>query len=97
MNEVLIAFLILLISFAMFFSIIGIVKADEKINKFNNEITKFKKTDLSKIKITVKNLSKINKFIKLNKIKKIFEISMTVFSIANIFILYKKLTAKYTK
>lgn len=97
MNELLIVFLILLISFLMFAAIILILKADRKVLELNVQVTKFKETDFSQLKRIVKFFSVINDNIKLGKIKYYFEIAMTVISAINIIIVAKKIMSFFNK
>lgn len=97
MNELLIVFLILLISVFMFLSIIFILKADKKVLELNGEITKFKETDFSRLKKTIVYLNTFNKYFKLGKIRQYFEITMTTVSAYNLIIVAKKLWQKSSK
>jgi len=91
MNELLIVFLILLISVFMFLSIMMILKADNKVLELNSHITKFKETDFTQLKKIVTFFSIINKYVKLGKIKQYFEITMTAVSTINLIVIAKKL------
>ena len=95
MNELLIAILILLIFTGMYFFISLILKADKKVLEINDKVSEIKNVDFQKLKKTVDILNKINKYINLGKIKRIFEIVMTAFSVINIYFFYKKLTDKF--
>lgn len=95
MNELLIAILILLIFTGMYFLISLILKADKKVLEINDKVSEIKNVDFQKLKKTVDILNKINKYINLGKIKRIFEIVMTAFSVINIYFFYKKLTDKF--
>ena len=97
MNELLIVFLILIISFLMFLSIIFILKADKKVLELNGQVTKFKETDFTKLKKIVTFFGTINKYVKLGKIKQYFEIAMTAISTFNLIIILKKLWNKPSK
>ena len=94
MNELLIVFFILLISVLMFFSIMAILKADKKVLELNENVSKFKETDFSNLKKTVNSLNSFNKYVKLGKIRRYFEIIMTSITSVNLIVVLKKL---YTK
>ena len=94
MNELLTAILILLIFGGMYFIISAIMKADKKVVAMNNRVDEVKNTDFKILKKTVNILNKVNKYIQFGKIRRIFEIVMTCFSVVNIYMFYKKLTDK---
>ena len=97
MNELLIVFLLLLISAFMFFSISLIMKADKKVLDLNAQVSKFKETDFQKLEKIVTLFNTINKNIKLGKIKQYFEITMTAITTFNLVIILKKLWNKEKK
>ena len=94
MNELLIVFLILLISVFMFLSIMYILKADRKVLELNTQVTKFKETDFSRLKNIVSFFGTVNKYVRLGKIRQYFEITMTAFTTYNLVIILKKLWNK---
>lgn len=97
MNELLIVFLLLLISAAMFSLILLILKADRKVLELNNQVTKVKNTDFSNLKKVVAFFNTINKNIKLGKIKYYIEVVLTAISAFNIVLLFKKIYNKYKR
>ena len=90
MNELIIAILIILISFGMFFAIIAILKADKKILELNDKVSDVKNVDFKKFEKVVSVVRKINNTIHLGKVRRIFEIIMTSFSVFNIIFIIKK-------
>ena len=78
----------------MFGSIIFIINADKKLIEINNQIEKIKTVDFQQLKKIVGILNKFNSYVKLDKIKQIFEITMTTISAINLIFLIKKLNAK---
>lgn len=97
MNEILIVLLLLIIAGFMFGSIMLIIKADRKINEINNNVEKIKTINFEQLKKIVSTLKKINAYIRLDKLKQIFEISMTTLSAINLIYLIKKIQAKQKK
>ena len=81
----------------MFFSILFILNADKKVLEINDKVEKFKKTDFQTLQKTVSVFKKINKYVRLDKIKKYTEIAMTVFSVINLYLLLKKISNKISK
>ena len=94
MNELLIAILILLISFAMFETIILILKADKKVIELNDKVTEVKNIDFKKFEKVVSVVNKINNTIRLGTIKKIFEVVMTANTVFSTVIFIKKFSNK---
>ena len=94
MNEILIVFLILLISYLMFGTIMLILKADKKLLEINQQVEKIKTTDLKNLRKIVSVLNKINKYVQFDKIKQAFEVAMTMMSAINLLIVLKKLRDK---
>ena len=92
MYELLIAILIILISFGMFYIITLILKADKKVLALNDKIIELKNIDLRNFKKVISIAKAINKNIHLGKIKRIFEIVMTSISVFNIVVLIKKIS-----
>ena len=94
MNELLIAFFIILISFAMFFTIIAILNADKKILELNEKISGVKNINFETFNKVINIIQTINEKIHFGKVKRIFEIIMTTISIYNIIFLIKKVREK---
>lgn len=97
MNELLTAFLILLISVSMFALIMLIIKANKKVIALNNNIESFKQIDLTKFQKAIRFLNKMNTHVRFSKIKHYFEIGLTAISTINLIILFKKISNKYKK
>lgn len=97
MNELLIAFLLLLISALAVLIIIGILRLDAKVVEIDNKVSEFRKIDYAMLQKVVSVLRTINKNIRLGKLKDIYEIVRTSFIIANIYILFKKFSEQKHK
>ena len=94
MFELLVAILILIISTAMYGLIVFMLKIDKRINDFSLVLEDFKKTDFGKLRNFINSLNKINRYVRLSKIKYYVEIGLTFFSTVKMFLLLKKLANK---